>query len=89
MTAILRAEETQPERIREDGVIVAQQKVGVKRHVPPACCRADRQRVVRLGPRQVAVPMAKYLCVKGGFVRLAYQMRQEPSGERIRLWLVT
>ena len=35
-----------------------------------------------------AVLMAKYLLVKGGALRLAYQSRREPSGSRITQWLV-
>ncbi len=35
-----------------------------------------------------AVLMAKYLLVKGGALRLAYQSRREPLGIRITQWLV-
>jgi hypothetical protein len=42
----------------------------------------------RSGPFQVAVLMAKYLLTKGGFFRLAYQMRKLPSLLRMTDWLV-
>ncbi len=38
---------------------------------------------------QTAVFSAKYLLTCGGFFRLAYQMRNRPSGIRITDWLVT
>ena len=36
-----------------------------------------------------AVLSAKYLLTKGGFLRLAYQIRYEPSSKRMTDWLVT
>lgn len=40
------------------------------------------------GPCQVAVLIAKYLLTNGGCLRLAYQMRNEPSALRMTDWLV-
>ena len=40
------------------------------------------------GPTQTAVQIAKYLCVNGGFGRLANQILQLPSASRTKLWLV-
>ena len=69
---------TRISRTVQSGAIVTNEIVKSERFVQRRCG----------GFFQTAVLRAKYLLVKGGALRLAYQSRREPSGKRITQWLV-